>query len=1218
MKKFTFWLLALLLTSGAFAQITTTTNVGRIPVAHPDLGHQGGSALHTKVANMWTAVSNHIDSRYFEFSLANGANTDLTHNFQTTFADVGYLLYWRDSGTGELTLITDTTGPSSCAAGAPPLSEFTIAGGPDITDQIRVTNNTGETCNLAILITQQDIKYTLFDLNDVLISSPTNRQGLFYDTSSSKWINVSLATVSNTASVGIGLNDLNDVVLTATATGDFTRYNGTNWVNTQLPAATNTAGATGVGQTDLNDTVISAPASNQVMRYSGTQWENANSSTIANTAGTTGIGQTDLNDTVITSAANGDILRHNGTNWVDELLSTVTNSAAPVGVALDNLNDVNAPSPDDGQALVWSDTNNDWRPGASGDASFKIQDVTHPNAIIKGGTMQGKDRRQFRTWDGGGSDETDFGTDLTCDLTAINPTPTNAAIYYIYIDLPGAQNGSTVITQSKQRVYPITCADIGLAGTNFSSPEGPEGLEFDSVPAVGFQREFIGWVRTADSGNTYSGTNSRFGTLAFRQLAQPEYNNPEGRSYNFLRNMNFNFEHSSNGDTSVMGWTATGLAITVTNSGNEKLQGTMALKVNSSATDQTLQIGTSEAQQPAFLDKNCLIRFNYKFDGGDISDYKVTVLDNATELFTPVGITPTSVSSAAAPVFQAGFTCPAAPTGELTFQIKSDGNNGDLFIDQVYLGLDDRIGSQTDGAEMIAQAFYGATANCTWTLDSASEAAFPIDADCPALTAVVNKVGSVLDTTSTGTRPQIAFSSLPAGIYEVEAQLSIAHTESTSFRNAAFSVSDSTTAGSGTRGHRYVASLANDHVRNAITITGVFEYTGSPAARTFYIQGAEDSTGSIQIFNSNSTTARQNLTWTVKRLPNQSPRDTVTLETQGWFLDTIISGVNISLGAGNDAGVFNTVEHGSLTLSHPSGSKSATARIPCAAPNPSTGTTCAVGNERYGVAFDAPYSGQYLAVATFTHEVTVDSTEIIDQKFKIQKTSDTSDAAAADGSRSSYASTMTGAATMNNTFIVTLSEVFYLDAGRNALKVFESTSIAGTPNLNQLRCNGGADERCTFKVYPITQQFPQAIALNNIETGAPSTGCANGNLCSSTAYSATVTSVLNFSAASTSNQLFSRNGNHAKVWGSIDSFTCTGGSASSVRVTLPIAASATTNHLTNLGGGGASTNTAFNGGTSAVHVSGGTTSSNAQLNWTCVTSTATSNTLNYVIEYRIQ
>lgn len=128
---------------------TTVTTVSRLEVDHPDLGHDAGALLHSRVRNAWTKFGDHMDSRFFiQDALADSASVDFDHNFKTEFEDLKFDLYERDTGTGELTRIK--------VGGTPDLDDFTVVATPgDATTQIRITNNTGGPVDLAIVVSQR-------------------------------------------------------------------------------------------------------------------------------------------------------------------------------------------------------------------------------------------------------------------------------------------------------------------------------------------------------------------------------------------------------------------------------------------------------------------------------------------------------------------------------------------------------------------------------------------------------------------------------------------------------------------------------------------------------------------------------------------------------------------------------------------------------------------------------------------------------------------------------------------------------------------------------------------------------------------------------------------------------------------------------------------------------------------------------------------------------
>lgn len=126
----------------------TTTTVSRLELEHPDLGHSGGSGLHTKIAAMYSRIGDMMDSRFFtKDGLANGASQDFKHNFQVSFDDLEVVIYKRNPSTGGLTILSEDSTPK--------LSDFAVAAkSGDETTHIEVMNNSGDSQDIAVVVRQ--------------------------------------------------------------------------------------------------------------------------------------------------------------------------------------------------------------------------------------------------------------------------------------------------------------------------------------------------------------------------------------------------------------------------------------------------------------------------------------------------------------------------------------------------------------------------------------------------------------------------------------------------------------------------------------------------------------------------------------------------------------------------------------------------------------------------------------------------------------------------------------------------------------------------------------------------------------------------------------------------------------------------------------------------------------------------------------------------------
>ena len=192
--------------------------------------------------------------------------------------------------------------------------------------------------------------------------------------------------------------------------------------------------------------------------------------------------------------------------------------------SLDFLTDVDLTvAPEDGQALVYETATTSWKPGASGDASFKIQSVATPNAVIKGGFLLLDNGKELATYDGAGSLSTDFGKDLTVSLTTIlGSAPANATAYYLYIDL-NSLGAAVTQTDTGRSVYTVTVSNFVLSTI---APEFTDMSRY--VPRA--------VIMSATSGTAWSGAGSSFATLAFLSAQTVDAKIKSSMTLNYIDN----------------------------------------------------------------------------------------------------------------------------------------------------------------------------------------------------------------------------------------------------------------------------------------------------------------------------------------------------------------------------------------------------------------------------------------------------------------------------------------------------------------------------------------------------------------------------------------------------------------------------------------------------------------------------------------------------------
>ena len=155
---------------------------------------------------------------------------------------------------------------------------------------------------------------------------------------------------------------------------------------------------------DLGDVTITAAATGEVLKYNGTAWVDANVdySELTGTptlfdgaynsltgAPTIPSNVEDLANVTVTAAATGEVLRYDGTAWVDAVLNYsdlngVPADFTPSAHTLSSHSDVSATAPTDGQVLAWNNTGSTWEPQtvSSGGGVSENTDVTFSKLTV--------------------------------------------------------------------------------------------------------------------------------------------------------------------------------------------------------------------------------------------------------------------------------------------------------------------------------------------------------------------------------------------------------------------------------------------------------------------------------------------------------------------------------------------------------------------------------------------------------------------------------------------------------------------------------------------------------------------------------------------------------------------------------------------------------------------------------------------------------------------
>jgi hypothetical protein len=130
--------------------------------------------------------------------------------------------------------------------------------------------------------------FPLGDLSDIALEELAEGDILRYD--GENWVNSELS-----------LDSLDAVTITEPANNDIIKFNGTNWVNSGLSFST------------LPGINLNSPEVNQVLKFNGTSWSNENEDSSLFVPALD-----DLSNVVLTDVVLDQVLRYDGTNWVND------------------------------------------------------------------------------------------------------------------------------------------------------------------------------------------------------------------------------------------------------------------------------------------------------------------------------------------------------------------------------------------------------------------------------------------------------------------------------------------------------------------------------------------------------------------------------------------------------------------------------------------------------------------------------------------------------------------------------------------------------------------------------------------------------------------------------------------------------------------------------------------------------------------------------------
>jgi len=324
---------------------------------------------------------------------------------------------------------------------------------------------------------------------------------------------------------------------------------------------------------------------------------------------------------------------------------------------------------------------------------------------------------------------------------------------------------------------------------------------------------------------------------------------------NIIFGYNSDFEGGSTSN-----WTNSGGTLTATNTASEIGSGTYSGKFVATGSGQYFETVLRTVQN-AMEGNSCSTQIKYNTANG--STWKIQVYDNAG---TPNKLAEADLSATdgwlkSTPL---AFTCPSDdPNDQIKVRVISSAA-GTIYADDAWLGTQ-KNEIDLSQAEIYGELVWANDASCdSWDLSSTSYVDYPADGGC-----VVESTEGYASEPDTKI-PGVKFNSLPPGKYEVIARgLFRAGASAT---KCGYRISDGTNA----EGETFVQQ---DHDRSRNNIIATFTYEQAQSNITFKMQGKSvDGVLNCPVL-ANLYTGDQ-LTWIVKRFPLSSEK-AVSLETQG-------------------------------------------------------------------------------------------------------------------------------------------------------------------------------------------------------------------------------------------------------------------------------------------------------------------------------------------------
>lgn len=539
------------------------------------------------------------------------------------------------------------------------------------------------------------------------------------------------------------------------------------------------------------------------------------------------------------------------------------------------------------------------------------------------------------------------------------------------------------------------------------------------------------------------------------------------------------------------GWTASGGTLSQTATAGELINGDQSCEWDSDGSAQTLDT-TAVAVSPRNQGNSCLGRFFYRYTGGSkaAGDFTVQAFDGTNPVNDPIDL-PLSDSDEFVSQATFAFTCPSS--GSYRLRLTSAVSDAEaIVIDDAHLGQDDRVGE-------INGAIVGAGIDVAIT-----EANFT---NADGLT-----IAGTLSGQKIGDRLHLTLAALFSGTGSSGSDLLF--NIPSEFGSLTVPTGNYPTV-TNRQDHGTVTSRYHNQLQIRSNGTAALGFA-SPATPTTILNGNQFSDG-----GTDSDQIGFSVILPINEWAGKGVSKTVTLQTQGWFVDATVTGANSTSVHGGQTYAPYFSSSWVMTLNP----GSSPAEIGCSSTNPPTGQTCDTGSEQTSLAFTPKRLGAHYVCFTGHVNLAGDASGDIQQNYyQLWETAIDSQTQIGMGKKT-IGSYQQGSGITQA--VVSLCDILNVTTiNKKMVRFVTDVNITNTPTSNILYGDGTENRQFGWTVIPLTQSFPQAVAISNVPSNSECS--SQGSICSG-AYTAAITEGANVDASTIAGGRWSRVGNEVTV-----------------------------------------------------------------------------------------